>query len=157
MIWFSYTDKLYIKMFGINCFFTTKISSPPGISIQIWRKQWKWHDILLFQLFGLVLFLAHVYGSFAGPSSCWRSPCWHLIMSNQLDKFGTPYCWSPIAFHIPQNNLRYIMEHSQFRLNHGWDNVLLLCLACIKLQGRHSQLLVGKVATFAYKGSYKLL
>ena len=40
-----------------NCFFTPKIPSPPVL-----RRQWKWHDILLFQLFGPVLFSAHVYG-----------------------------------------------------------------------------------------------
>ena len=39
-----------------------------GISMRNWLKssppvQWKWHDILLFQLFGPVLFSAHVYGS----------------------------------------------------------------------------------------------
>ena len=40
------------------------------------RKQWKRHGILIFQLFGPVLFSAHIYGSFAGPSGCWRLPRW---------------------------------------------------------------------------------
>ena len=36
-------------------------------------KQQKWYDILLFQLFGPVLFSAHFYGSFAATDA--RSLC----------------------------------------------------------------------------------
>ena len=49
-------------------------------NIQFWLKtsqegfQWKWHNILLFQLFELVLYSAHANGSFDCQSSCWHSP-----------------------------------------------------------------------------------
>ena len=60
MIWFSYTDKLCIKILG----FSKEIDwyhHHQQFLFRILRKQWKWHHILLFQLFGLELFSAHIY------------------------------------------------------------------------------------------------
>ena len=63
MIWFSYTDILYIKMMGYPWEKDWNLHRQYFFIIE--RKQWKWHDIFLFQLFGPVLFSTHVYGSFA--------------------------------------------------------------------------------------------
>ena len=66
MIWFSYTD---IKMMGYLQEIDLNLHQQ-HFSFKRKRKQWKWHDILLFQLFGLPVFLAHVYCSFACCCNC---------------------------------------------------------------------------------------
>ena len=74
MIWFSYTDKLYNKMLG----FLKEIywyHHHQQFLFTIKRKQWKWHVIWSFQLFGPVLFSAPVYGSFTAAgadTTIWR-------------------------------------------------------------------------------------
>ena len=68
MIWFSCNNKLYIKMMGYPWEIDWNLHHQYFL-LKIQRKQQKWHDILLFQLFGPVLFSAHVYGSFAAAGA----------------------------------------------------------------------------------------
>ena len=49
MIWFSYKDKFYIKIIGYPRENDWNLHHQHFL-FKIWRKQRKWHDILLFQL-----------------------------------------------------------------------------------------------------------
>ena len=48
------------------------------------KKQWKWYDFLLFQLFGPVLFWAHIYG---------RSQLAGTSLADQLCPYVKTYAW----------------------------------------------------------------
>ena len=61
------------------------------------EKKWKWHDILLFQLFGPVLFSAHVYGSFAAADARILEHDYHDMTQMRLHKGFLPIVLAIVA------------------------------------------------------------
>ena len=80
----------------------------------------KLHEILLFQLFGLVLFLAHVYGSFSAVGARLA-----VFFINQSLPNIQGIMW--ILLFIPYNdNLQSILS-----VHHFVSMPLLICLGCV--------------------------
>ena len=73
MIWFSYTNKLYIKMMEYSWEIDWNFHHQHFL-FKIYRKQWKWHACT----WNLFSFLAQPTAepnwAECLPSSCWRSP-----------------------------------------------------------------------------------
>ena len=73
MIWFSYTDKLYIKMMGYPWDIDWNIHHQHFL-FKIQRKQWKWHGCTRNLFWFLLPAQAEPNWAEQLGSSCWRSP-----------------------------------------------------------------------------------